>query len=370
MKVEKIRKALRRKNLKCAIFTSTENICYVSRYFLSFEVDPSILIIPLDSEPILIIPKREEMIVRNTSPFGNLLIYTNYDLQRKVDVTESLIAVTIKVIRSLNLRNKGVGIEKTSFPFSLYQRIKDEIGEIRYIDISSFLVKVRAIKEARELDLIRQATRICDVGQETIKSLLEEKITEIELFAKARASMEMVAGERIMIAGDLVSGTRSEKNGGGLPVDKKIEPGETIISDFVPRIKGYWADTTATSVVGKNSKEIKRIHSIVLEALNLGKKMIRPGIEARNVDRAIRNFIGKHGYKCPHHIGHGIGTSHFEIPLIVPYSIDKITKGMAFTLEPGIYVTGIGGVRLEDTLIMGEEGLEVVSHHSKTLDTG
>ena len=75
------------------------------------------------------------------------------------------------------------------------------------------------------------------MGQETVKSLLEEKITEIELFAKARASMEMAAGERIMIARDLVSGTRSEKNRGGLPVDKRIEPGETVMNDFVPRIR-------------------------------------------------------------------------------------------------------------------------------------
>jgi Xaa-Pro dipeptidase len=226
----------------------------------------------------------------------------------------------------------------------------------------------RAVKTADELEAIRSAARLCDVGQARVRELIAPGRSEIAIFAEARASMEQVAGQRIHVAGDLVTGERSGGYGGGLPRADLLEDGHLVISDIVPRLNGWWADSCATLAVGEPSAEHQKIHRIVADAFRLGVEAARPGIKASELDALVRGYVEGHGYQYGHHTGHGVGVAQSEAPWIVPYNDQVLEEGMVITIEPGIYPGGTGGVRIEDLFLVSSDGLEPLTHHDKRLE--
>lgn len=150
---------------------------------------------------------------------------------------------------------------------------------------------------------------------------------------------------------------------GGAPSGKKIEKHDLVMIDIFPKFRGYWSDTTRTIPVTDFTQKQRDIHKIVVKALSAGIEAIRPGIRASDLDRAVRDVITGEGYgdNFGHHAGHGIGLTHFEEPMIVPYNEIELKEGMVLTVEPGIYVPGRGGVRIEEVVLITKDGKEVLS---------
>jgi len=137
-----------------------------------------------------------------------------------------------------------------------------------------------------------------------------------------------------------------------------------VLADIVPRLNGYWGDNAGTHFVGEPSQELKKIYQIVLETLQKGIDAIKPGVRASDLDKMLRESIQGHGYSSyPHHSGHGIGTTNHEEPRIVPYNTLKLQTGMVIAIEPGIYEPNVGGVRLEDVVLVTDDGCEVLTKH-------
>lgn len=143
-----------------------------------------------------------------------------------------------------------------------------------------------------------------------------------------------------------------------------MQAGDAVIADIVPRLDGYWGDNAGTHFVGEPPLELRKMHRVVLEALRKGIQAVKPGVKACDLDKMLRDLIRDQGYPVyPHHSGHGIGTSYHEEPRLVPYNAMKLEPGMVVAIEPGIYIPAIGGVRLEDVVLVTETGCEVLTRH-------
>jgi Xaa-Pro aminopeptidase len=173
-----------------------------------------------------------------------------------------------------------------------------------------------------------------------------------------------------VVYGDFVTGPRTEEIGGP-PSDRKVQAGELVLLDFSTIIGQYRADFANTHIcAGKPTNRQQDMYLACMEAIAAGEKKLKAGVEAREVDRAVRSvFETKHlNEHFPHHTGHGIGLGHPEPPFLVPESSDTLLAGDVVTLEPGLYIKGIGGMRYERNYLITDSGYELLSKHRLTLE--
>lgn len=223
-------------------------------------------------------------------------------------------------------------------------------------DVGAELVEVRAVKDEQELAAIRRAIAVADAGQERVREYVAQGADELELLAAGRAAMENAAGARLPLAADLLSGARGAAMGGG-PSGRQPRPGETVLCDLAPRVEGTWGDSCATFAVGEPPAATASAHRKVREALERAIEAVRPGAVAGEVDALTRA-----GLDYPHHTGHGIGSSYYESPRLVPGSDTTLREGMVIALEPAIYDAAFG-IRLEHVVRVTADGCEDLSTH-------
>ena len=178
--------------------------------------------------------------------------------------------------------------------------------------------------------------------------------------------MEAQEGGRVPIIADVVSGPRTALTGGP-PSARRLEAGELLIVDLVPRHRGYWGDSCNTFCAGDPRKEYREAFDGIATVLSDAIGKVRPGIRACDLDRLVRTGIAKLGGSYPHHTGHGLGISWHEEPRIVPYNTIPLEPNMIVALEPGMYFEGRWGMRLEYILRVTTSGAEVLSRYRHEL---
>jgi Xaa-Pro aminopeptidase len=222
---------------------------------------------------------------------------------------------------------------------------------------------LRAVKTPDEVQRIRASLALCDLAQAETVRLMRRGMSEIDLWTQVKAALEVAAGGRLPVLADFVAGGRSA-DVGGLPGGYVLQDGDAVIADIVPRLNGYWGDNCGTHFVGEPPVELRKAYQVVREALCAAISVVKPGLRACDLDGQLRRAIADAGYPIyPHHSGHGLGTTYHEEPRIVPYNEQALQPGMVIALEPGVYLPGAGGVRLEDVLLVTEAGCEVLTRH-------
>jgi Xaa-Pro aminopeptidase len=190
---------------------------------------------------------------------------------------------------------------------------------------------------------------------------------EIDVWVAIHSAIQREAGCRVPLGNDCVAGTRLA-NIGGWPLAHALRPGDSLIVDLSTLLHGYWSDSCATYVADEPPTQLLEMHAVVGEALALGASLLRPGAVVSDIDRGLRQFIADTGYPVyPHHSGHAVGVSGHEAPRIVPYNDETLRPNMVIMLEPGIYLPGQMGVRLEDAFLITETGAEQLTHHEKQI---
>ena len=268
------------------------------------------------------------------------------------------------------LQEKGiseVGFEKDFVTFSTYEMLKDKLSA-QLKPVSGLVESLREIKEEAEVETIQEAIKITEYAFEEILNFVKLGVTEIEVANKLDFLMREKGATSVSFDTIVASGKRSAMPH-GVASEKKIEQGDMITFDFGCYYKGYVSDMTRTISLGDPGEELKKIHQIVLDANLRVTEAAKPGITGKELDAVARDYITEKGYgeQFGHSTGHGIGLEVHEGPGIHFRNEKALIEGNVITNEPGIYIPGLGGVRIEDDLLITKDGNRNLMTVSKEL---
>jgi Xaa-Pro dipeptidase len=294
---------------------------------------------------------------------ATVVSYAGYTVDQPLVCMQRMLVEFEALLKSFAGLSGQVGVEMAQLPAALFVKLQALLPRAALVDLNQQIDPLRAVKTAPEIEKIRNALHLADLAQFEIRRHLQPGITELELWTIVKSKVELQAGARVPVLVDLVAGSRTAEIG-GLPSHYTLQPGDPLILDFVPRRDGYWGDNCNSYFVGQPSKGLENIYRVAHAALMTGAEAIRPGLRANELDALVRNSIRQAGYEpYPHHTGHGLGTTFHDEPRIVPYNMQQLVPGMVLVLEPGIYLPGTGGVRLEDAYLVTAHGCELLTTH-------
>jgi Xaa-Pro dipeptidase len=358
-KLDGIKKA---KQVDAFLLTSPSSVRYLSGYFFYFEYGPSpfqllpaILLVAPGHNATLVLADNEIQQVRTVDPLIFIAPYASYTHESPLAFTKESLLPIDTFLNKNKITQARIGIEERSLPIVLSRILSERYPGIEWVDVSDEIASLRVVKDNDEIKLIRQAAHLADIGQVAVIKHARRGMTELELFSLVHGDMEAVTGHRLPLMADLSSG-RGTAGGGGMPTHKRIGEGDLVLCDLTPCLNGYWGDSCNTFALGEPTTEQKRTFVLVREALELGIEAIRPGVQAKEIDRLMREQIGNY----PHHSGHGVGTAYHEDPRIVPYNDQELLPGMVIALEPAIYTQDYG-IRLEHLMLVTESGCDVLT---------
>jgi Xaa-Pro dipeptidase len=216
---------------------------------------------------------------------------------------------------------------------------------------------------------MRKAVKVAQSALEEAIPLIKAGMTEKELASELVIQLLQHGSQSEVPFAPIVSGGPNSANPHASPSDRKIRPGDLLVVDWGAAVNGYISDLTRTFAVGEVKEEYRKIHQIVLEANAAGREAGKPGVTCADVDKAARDVIEKAGYGkyFTHRTGHGIGMEGHEEPYMRGDNIQLLELGMAYTVEPGIYLPERNGVRIEDNVVITETGAECLSDMQRGL---
>ncbi|MFJ7826763.1 M24 family metallopeptidase [Psychrobacillus sp. NPDC096623] len=260
-----------------------------------------------------------------------------------------------------------LGFEKSDVTYSDFELYKQAI-QADLVPLSGLVEKIRLIKTDEEISIIKAACRIADEAFEHIVNYIKPGMTELEVSNELEFFMRKKGATSSSFDTIVASGTRSALPH-GVATNKVIEEGDFVTLDFGALYNGYISDTTRTLAVGEPSDQLKEIYQVVLDSQLLALEKVKPGMTGKEADAIARDYIASKGYgeAFGHSLGHGIGLEVHEGPGLSFRSDIVLEPGMVITIEPGIYLPNIGGVRIEDDALVTENGLEKLTHSTKEL---
>ena len=304
--------------------------------------------------------------------YAILITDPRYQLEAKEDVPD----FELKIIKNDQVKGicqimidagiKIVGFEEDYVSCGLYNKIQEEFKKLGYkielIPLNNVVEKMREIKDNYEIMTIKEsADMVCNI-MEDLKKSLKSGITEKDLAFKVKELAHMAGAEDLSFPPIVASG----RNGAlphAVPSKKPLLPDEPIIVDIGVKLNGYCSDITRTLFMGELESEFKEIYSVVKEAQSCAIEAAKAGIKSSELDSTARTVIEKAGYGdyFTHGLGHGVGLAVHERPRISKTDSTVLRAGMVITIEPGIYIPDKGGVRLEEMVLIKEDGCEVIT---------
>ncbi|MBD8497748.1 M24 family metallopeptidase [Paenibacillus arenosi] len=278
-----------------------------------------------------------------------------------------------KVTDTLASLLKEAGISRIAFEqdhmsYGVYAKYAEALDGIEFVPVSGLVEQLRMVKDENELAIMREAADLADRTFSHILTFIKPGISEMDVALEMEYFMRKHGATSSSFDTIVASGERSALPH-GVASDRIIGTNEFVKLDFGAYYKGYCSDITRTIVVGEPTDRHREIYNIVLEAQLHALEYIRPGMTGREADALARDIIVKHGYgpQFGHSLGHGLGMEVHEYPRLAMSDNTVLTPGMTVTVEPGIYIPGFGGVRIEDDIVITENGIEIITHSTKQL---
>ena len=261
-----------------------------------------------------------------------------------------------------------MGYEDESMLCCEFARMKKALPVQVWVALEGRIDALRQVKTEEELTYLAKAEEIGDKAFTRLLKVLKLGMTELEVAAELEYFMKQEGAEDLSFNTIVASGLNSSMPH-AIPGNKKIEEGDFITFDFGCKYKGYCSDMTRTVVLGKANEKQKEIYNVVLKAQLAGLEAVKAGISGSSVDKVSRDIITEAGYGeyFGHGLGHSVGLFIHENPRLSPSDDTILQAGMIETVEPGIYVPGFGGVRIEDMVVVTENGCRNLAHSPKEL---
>jgi Xaa-Pro aminopeptidase len=360
------------RGLDAAVIADRKNVYYFTGYLRPalawMEPRMELLLVFPASGSVVVISKTfaEEVKLRYQ---GEILVYKDYDIHDKTATSAEDVAAALLAYLPGKAPLQKIGIESRYLPVTLENALQTACENAELVDISTLVPEMRKRKDPDELRLLKLGMALHKEGYAVARKCAGRGKTEVDVYAAVTEALCRKYGEYLFFGGDFVSGERALKVGGP-PTRRVLKQGELLILDFWVMAHGYWVDTARTIVIGgKPNREQQRIHKLVLKAVAAGEKVLRPGNRACDVYAAVRAVFEKEGLaeNFPVHAGHGIGLHPHEFPLLIPGSTETLEEGMVATLEPGLYIGGFGGVRVEENYLITARGPQKLTNFPRGL---
>jgi len=261
-----------------------------------------------------------------------------------------------------------VGFEAAHTTVSAFRRMSGRLSGIDLVELGSSLDEIRICKDKAEIEQLASLAGLSSRALEAVLGKIKPGVLETEIALALELEMRRLGADGKAFDFIVASGERGAMPH-GCASDKAIRSGEMVTIDFGALKDGYHSDETVTVACGEPGARAREIHAIVTTAHDLAIEAVRPGISCRDLDEVARSYIRDKGYGdyFGHGLGHGIGLEIHEMPTLSPRSTAVLKEGMVVTVEPGIYIQGFGGVRIEDTVAVTSDGCHVLTSADKKL---
>jgi Xaa-Pro dipeptidase len=362
-RLNRLRELLKTTGLDAIAINPGPTLIYLTGMNFHLMERPVVLLVRPDADAVIVLPELETIKVENCAlPLRSF----TYD-----DNPANWAAAFRKAIESIGLNGQLVGVEANRLRFLELQFLKDAAPEARFVSAGSALEDLRLYKDQAEIAAMRQAARIAQDALSATLPFIHVNTTEREIAAELMLQLLRAGSDPEFAFTPIVSSGPNGANPHASPSDRKLQAGDLLVIDWGATYRGYVSDITRTFAIGPVDEEYRHIHDIVVQANAAGRRTARPGIPSGEVDRAARNVIEQAGYGkyFTHRTGHGLGMEGHEHPYIYAENERPLEAGMAFTVEPGIYLPGRNGVRIEDDVVITENGAESLSDFSRELQT-
>ena len=349
-KIEKITKQLQHEQADAAWITTPLNVFYFTGYRSEPHERLFALLITANGDQTLYCPKMEVEEVKN-SPFkGKIIGYLD---------TENPFEIDPSSFNKLLIESEHLTVKRQ-------RELTQNFGVQHYGDIDQTIKELRNIKNESEIANIREAAKLADkcieIGTEFLKVGVTERevVNHIENEIKKFGVSEM-SFDTMVLFGDHAASPH------GTPGERKLVKNEYVLFDLGVIYNHYCSDMTRTVKFGTPSEEAQTIYNIVLEAETNAIEAIKAGVPLQDIDKIARNIISDAGYGdyFPHRLGHGLGLEEHEYQDVSSTNSNLLEAGMVITIEPGIYVPNVAGVRIEDDILVTENGYEILTNYDK-----
>ncbi len=270
------------------------------------------------------------------------------------------------------LRLQKLGIEAGQVTYSMFRQMSDIISKLKpplkLVPLDGTVEGLRAIKEPEEIELIARAVEISDGAFGHIEGIIRAGMTEKEVAWELEKYMRENGSEKIPFKVIVAAGPNAAQPH-ARPSERRIREGEPVLMDLGARVAGYASDLSRTIVVGQADDRFKKVYDTVLGGQLTALALVQEGMTGEEADRMARTVIEEAGYgeAFGHALGHGVGLAAHEAPRLGPGSTERIKNGMVFSVEPGVYLPGWGGVRIEDLVTMENGKIRIMTRAGKEL---
>ncbi len=338
-------------------------------------------------DAVLVVSEKNRMYFTGfASTFGYLVLLHDKNVfitdPRYYEMAQSLVEQGVEVLQISNgagatdvLRQvlakngvKTVGYEDNELTVSEFNALKRELSDFKMTGVGKDICYVRSFKTDEEISFIKKAQSITDKAFSEILNYIKVGVSERDIAVELEYQMAKNGAEGLAFDTIIASGVNSSKPHAH-PTDKLIELGDPVTMDFGARYHGYCSDMTRTVFVGTPSEELRKIYNIVKLAQTIGINNAYCGMGGREFDSFCREVIMSNGYEqyFVHSTGHSLGIDIHETPTASARSADILTARQFITCEPGIYIPGVGGVRIEDLLLIEEDGITDLTTSDKSI---
>jgi Xaa-Pro dipeptidase len=355
-RLSRVREWMKTTGVDVTMVTSPPNVFYLTGFDCHPHERFMALCVQATGEATLFVPALEEEEAKKCG-FSSLVTISDTD-----DPMEKVRAVV----------GEGpfatLAVEKQHLTVSRYEQLQTVFGGAKSIAAEELLLHMRLQKDAAEIAIMKKAAEIADRAVEAGINAIAVGKTEAEIVAVIESTMKAHGASKASFSTIVLSGEKSALPHGS-PGSRTIQPGDFVLLDLGAVYEGYCSDITRTVVVGEPTEQQREIYEVVLAANLAGIAATRPGQPVKAVDAAARDLITERGYGeyFNHRVGHGLGIEVHEFPSIHGKNEQQLVPGMVFTIEPGVYVPEIGGVRIEDDVLVTEDGVEVLTSYPKEL---
>ncbi len=351
-RLEKLNQSMRSSGLPAVALNPGPTLTYLTGLHFHLMERPVVLLVAEGQEPVIVIPQLE-MLKLDHAPFKIKAFPYGENPSKWGDIFRS-------ALQAVELDTRRVGVETGRMRLLEYNFLKEAMPEAEFNDASDVLEGLRLRKDAGEIASMQQAVKIAESALQAALPLIKIGMTEKELAGELTMQLFRHGSDPELPFAPIVSSGPNSANPHASPTERKLQVGDLLVIDYGASADGYVSDITRTFAVGEVEGEFSKIHKIVQDANAAGRAAGTPGVPCANVDIAAREVIEKAGYGqyFTHRTGHGLGMEAHEHPYMRGDNMQLLEVGMAYTVEPGIYLPGRNGVRVEDDMVVMETGAE------------